>query len=578
MFRIIFIIPLIFISLSTPAHAECKFYEYRCKSESQSRVRASELESGEIVSTQDAAKSINQFEFVRLTERPAIGYSQVTYSMVDRGLNKYSDTVDNAQEIVSRSLLDWVKSIFRTRGKIFVVSIDVYADDAETQLLAHKPLIIVEHSDSYRSIIAQNDISLNGRLGYPRLSNRAHRVKLGVRFANTSDVSLDEVGNLLSAANALSKVVPTVGSLVDEATLIAFNSARSNLEAVLGKFESSTTMSRSLTMRHGEDQIVAFNYDFRAPNERNLPRVKLSVALSHQQSLLVDGGVTLPGDILNVEVHEKDDDVISLRKYIQTNDISADDVTELATASPDVAKICQQIREALSQRLTATDQTVALNAFVSEYQNQFRKNWTEGNTCFLPQDIALIGNLGLEYASIWKENQPGKIVQLSLEEQLRFVKGLSDALKVEVPGNIVGPVVDGVVSKIPENQEIVFVDKVGFLLGESFSMQASSLVRLLIQSEKRLERGFGCFSGDQFDVDKQPNVLGTLSMLDGKPIEFIFEFSASPTSRRKPELNRLIVQWPSGDRLLKYRDGTKERSRNGCAGGFKPWDIQMEAT
>jgi hypothetical protein len=570
-----FAIAILLASLISPsaASAKCAFFQFKCKQESLDLVNSEDLQSAEILSTSNATKSLNQFFFARLTEDPTIGYSYVEYSMVDSSTNLYSDKFDNAQEIVQRSLMDWIKSVFVTTDKIFVVSLDVYGDEAETQLLGHKPIIIVESSNGFRSVTELNDISLNGRLGYPRLSNRAHRIKLSVRYANTNDVTLDVVEDLLESASAFSKIVPSVGSLVDEVTLLAFKDAKNNLESILGKFEVSTKMSRTLTMRHAKGGIISFNYDFRAPNEADLPRVKLAVSLKHQESLLIDGGVTLPGDILNVLVHEKDDDTIRLRKFIQTSDISADDVAQLETAAPDVSEICQQIREALGKRLTAIDQTIALNAFVSEYESKFSKNWTTNNTCFRPGDIAIISKVpNLQPARIWQEAQPTDIIPLSRDEQTRLIRKFSTVFSQKIESGLREAVANGAVSDLPDDHEIFLVDEVNFLLGANFSIKASLLVKELIEAEIKLDRGLGCYSGDQFDTEKQPNVMGTLSMYKGKPIEILFQFSPSPSSRRRPELDRLILQYPTGDRLLSYRDGSAERSKDGCAGGFKPWD------
>lgn len=575
-------IAILLAALFSPnvASAGCAFFQFKCKQERLNAVNSEDVQSAEIISASNATKSLNQFFFTRLTETPTIGYSYVEYSMVDSSTNLYSDEFDNAQEIVQRSLMDWIKSVFVTTDKIFVVSLDVYGDEAETQLLGHKPIIIVESSNGFRSVTAQNDISLNGSLGYPRLSNRAHRIKLSIRYASTNDVTLDVVEDLLESASAFSKISPSVGSLVDEVTLLAFKDAKNSLESILGKFEVSTKMSRALTMRHAMGGVISFNYDFRAPNETKLPRVKLAVSLKHQESLLIDGGVTLPGDILNVLIHEKDDDTIALRKFIQTSDISADNVAQLETATPDVSEICQQIREALGRRLTAIDQTIALNAFVTEYQSKFSKNWTTNNTCFRPGDIKIISKVpNLQPAPLWQEAQPKDIIQLSRDEQTRLIRKFSTVFSQTISSGLSEAVVNGAVSDLPDDHEIFLVDDVNFLLGANFSIKASTLVKELIEAEIKLDRGLGCYSGDQFDTKQQPNVMGTLSMYKGKPIEILFQFSPSPSSRRRPELDRLILQYPTADRLLSYRDGVAERANNGCAGGFKPWDmVEAEVT
>ncbi len=525
-----------------------------------------------------ASYSYNQFTFFRLKERPNLGYTVVEFSMVDPEDNQFQERFANAPELIQRSLFDWVRSLFVTQGKVFIVSIDVYSDEAEKNLISHRPIFVARHDSSFRAEQVENILALNGTIGFPRLSDRPHRVKLTVRHAESSEFTSEDVEGLIELSRTVTQSVPKVSSLVEDSTLLALKEASQELLTLLGRFEVSTEMSRSLTLSHEENEIVGFKYDFFAPNEVNIPRVKLLVGLKHSPSLLTGGGASSSGDILSKSVHWSDQVAFTLSEYIRRHDLSSDDIATLSSPSPDIPKICSAIREALLDRFTARDTTIALNAFITQNANLFVESWNPN--CFIADDAVVLEESGFTRFSV-NQNDFDNSFQMSLSSQTRFVRLINLVLRKGVGEEDAAVISELANEQMASNSQITIKDDVGFFFGRSISgIQTSpgDLIKLVREAELDLGLTLRCYSGDMYDTTDQPNVLGTLTQIDEKAVEFLFEYAPGGFDPARPLLKRIVVRFPSRDQLFKYRDGTQERANAGCAGGFKPWLLQSEGT
>lgn len=523
-----------------------------------------------------ASYSFNQFTFSRLKERPSLGYTVVEFSMVDPEDNQFQDRFANAPDLVQRSLFDWVRSLFVTQGKVFVVSIDVFSDEAEKNLISHRPIFVARHDSSFRAEQVENVLALNGTIGFPRLSDRPHRVKLTVRHAESSEFTSEDVESLIELSRTVTQSVPKVSSLVEDTTLLALKEASQQLLALLGRFEVSTEMSRSLTLSHEENEIVGFKYDFFAPNELNIPRVKLLVGLRYSPSLLTGGGASSSGDILSKNVHWSEQTVFTLSEFIRRHDVSSDDIATLSGSSPDIPKVCSAIREALLDRFTARDTTIALNAFIIQNSNLFGKSWDPN--CFIADDAVALQESGITRFSV-NQSDFEKNFQMSLSSQTRYVRLVNLVLREGVSEEDASVISELAEEQMSPNSQITIRDDVGFFFGRPISGIRTSpgeLIKLVREAELDVDLTLRCYSGDMYDTSDQPNVLGTLTQLDDKPVEFLFEYASGGFDPVRPLLSRIVIRFPSRDQLSKYRNGTPERASSGCAGGFKPWLLLSE--
>lgn len=547
-----------------------------CKTQRDAPVKSGDLSENGLKSQKQAAQSINAFRFDILKKVPNLGYSRVTYSMIDKDNNTYADAHDNAADIVDRSILAWLSAIFVTKEKSFMLSLDVYSDEDGKNLIAMKPLYVATYKDGFRSVTAVNDLDLNGSLGFPRLSNEIHKVKLTVRHADSNTVNLQVLESVLKAASGFGGIIPGVRSLLDEDTLVSFRAKKDDVEEVLGKFEVSTTMTRAITMQYVDKGVVAFDYDLSAPKSKGIPPVKLRVELRHQDSLLTEGGSFEAGDILTSQIHTRDNESKSLRRYIEEDDRSNDEIISLKSdAKPEVPKICREIKTALEGKLTATDIVIGLNAFVTRYADLFGKNWD--SNCFQPPDIKILqSKKQITITSLWLDEQPDAPYQLSLDEQLRMVRLFNKVLTRDNDAEDANDHADTASALLAATERVLLEDEVGLLFGDgrpdTYAMSPDSLA-LRLSTTKRLKPGLGCYSGDIFDTDLQPNVMGTLTMLDDQPVQVLFEFEPAPANRKFPQLQRLLISYPDQDLLDRYKSGHPSRATKGCGSGFNTWTL-----
>lgn len=565
------------ISMASSASAAgCGFLGLgKCKSIRGEAVAAADFSENALVQKPTIASySYNEFQFLELADEAALGYTGVEFSFRDKSLSKYSDRFQNATQIADRSLLDWLKSIFNTTEKTFIISIDVYEDGTESKLLAHRPIYIARYTDSLKSIKSESLITIEDEIGFFRPSDESTFVKLNVRYANSSDVSLQQIDELLDVVGEVAESVPSVSGLVAEGTLLTLQAKIGELNNLLGRFEVATEMSRGMQLKQEKGAPFGFVYDFFAPNEPT-PRVKLYVGLKYRSSLLIAGGTTNTFDILRKQVHLSDTQSQSVRLFIETSPRSADAIRSLYTPSPNIRSVCRKVKEALSEKLIGDDVLVAFNSYVTENSDLFEKGWDA--RCFTTQNREVLKNLEFQAFDPEKifseEREP---LEMSLDDQLRAVSIVNSVIRSSLGKEDVKLQGENLALRLFDDRAIEIVDEVGMLAGVKITIQAKpeDLVSLFSSSEIPFERSLQCFSGKIRDEEYGLNTVGALTLAEGKPVEVLFEYEDSPVSPKSAILERVTIRDVSNEDLLKYRDAHPDRTEKGCGRlSFKPWEL-----
>lgn len=523
-----------------------------------------------------ASRAYDKYSEFKLSKDHALGYSWVKFSLLDKDggdVRSFERQPTTAQKIVDRSLLDWLKNIFRESKDTVLVSIDV--SDKEGSLLGSRPLYAATYSDGFHSILSENDISLEGTIGFPRKSNEVHVVKLTVRYANSDEVSLEKLNTIIEAAGDLSEYLPdsTLGWM-NEITLSAYDSAANKLEGLLGEFTSETKLSSEIEMSHKDGDIIGFKYYFKAEGERLLSSVVVWVSLEHVDSIFKHETLDSFENIMNVNVHLQGESETRLRQYIEGHDASRAAVDSLSQESVNIVGVCDAIRDVLSRRFNARDTALALNAYIGHERAKFEKHFRY--SCFRADELKILDDENAPETGIVPVGV-GVPVHLSYSQQVEVAKLLSEAGSKKLANDLRDAKVETfeVRTNASDNQFILINDEVGLLYGTPRKLQLlpRDLYLDLAKITTKFEKSLGCYSGDFLDTPEQPNVFGALTVFKKRPLEILIEFHAEQENPKTPTIERVSFSQPSPERLLRYRDGKASRKTSGCAGGFAPWDI-----
>lgn len=526
-----------------------------------------------------ANKALQKYNEFKLTEGKPLGYSWVEFSFLDndgKAVHPLQNNAIGAQSIVDRSLIDWIKNLFRSSRDSVLVSLDVY--DSSGGLIASKPLYAATYSDEFHAVTSSNDIELLGKVGFPRQSNTEQIIKLNIRYAESDVVSLDKLTTIIESAAKLTNLLPggAVGWL-DEVTLASYKSAASSLDNLLGEFTSTTTLSTTVPFVYKKDNIVGFKYYFKASGESLLSSVALWVKLKYAESILDYEGRSEPNQILNVQVHLKDKSSTDLLTYIESADLTRDLIDlALGGGNFDMLQLCGSIRDVLSRRFNKRDTALALSAYFQRRWYRLKDKYDRA--CFYQDEAKII-----EVAGVAMPEPPEEKVEptpLTFTQQERVIKLLSKAAANDISAELESATeLFELRTNADEEQFILVNDNAGFLYPNPRTVQlkARDLYGDIARVTKKLDRGLGCYSGDFLDTKDQPNAFGSLSLLDGRPIEILVEFYPQQQDAERPRLQRISFSYPTKARLVRYRDGTATRATKGCAGSFFPWDIDYES-
>jgi len=556
----------LFISIDSNANEYCPL----CSVYSEDAKPQSDFQDKPyIADPANAAANYNLFKFKKSEKDLNLGYSVLRYSFVDKDLLTFKDPPALTKKFLDRSLWAWVKSIFVSTNRIYLVSIDAYKDSGGSQLLATKPLFYVTETESFTALEDTDSLDLDGEIGFPVKSDEPIYVKLKIRHSVANSVTLDNIKALFSTAAQLATLASGLSSTVELPTWVSYNEKIKAAESILAKFTTSKELSRSAMLRQRKDDLVGFVYDFKGPGV-DYGRFKLDVSLDYRPTLLAQQGTSIVSlDILAKQVYFKSG-FESVRNYIEAHDISKPLVNSLSADKPAVANICSGIKTALSERLIAADASLALNAYIDNNVGPFKKNWDVD--CFRSDDRTVLKKYN--YALALPDNAAPGAKPKAKEPQ-------------EVPISALEPVIQniGVVIQSKHDDEvkhaanlalkdrqgssrIQFIDSgpLALVAAGKDDVSMSTLVQFL--RNLKASRTLLCYVGSNlYDKDGDKNNIGSLTTIGNKTVEFRFKFEPAPENADKPKLVELELSLPSAETLKIYRQSFP----SGC-NGFTPWE------
>jgi hypothetical protein len=565
------------LSLSVDvADASCKNRNYNCTTTKKvEKVEPSEIQSTDVKNKAVAARSKSNERVIYQNSPSRPGYVKLHYEFVgfDGSPLTYSDQ-DLKKSHMDRSIKDWLISLFQKTDRIYIVSLDLKQGD---KTIAHQPIYTVRNNGSFFDIISQEDLKLSGAVGYWMRSTEPVTAQVNVHYTDSNEYSPEQLAAIVKKGLAVGAKFATVSSLVNQATLAAYDTVISDISSELKfKFKRSDDMSRSHQLKSEEGGRVGYHFDFFAPGEGDISeRFVLKLELKHRESLLNKDGETAALDILSRRLHKEGDSTTDVATFIETHDISKAAVDTLTQAEPDVWNICKRIKEALRERLVARDISIALNAFVSARDNDFNKAWNPN--CFSGDDLKHIASADIVPAL--GTLGAGKKVQLTFNEQKNLARKYYSRFMEEQTSSEARDLLKELFVEKFGNQYNYYIDaQVPILDGEIFSGEGKLNFLAAILKGLKLKRKLSCFSGDMYDSknpDGPKNIFGSLSENDGQVLEILLGFEEAPFDRKKVVAQRITIKPATQDVLVRYRDAHKDRAKKGCDGGWKPWEVKV---
>lgn len=549
---------------------------YNCSFERAPPVDSADVAADTIRDGDYAATSLNQFQFTRAVEDRALGYSIVSYSFIDAATNTYADKMARSgrTDLVSGSIMDWVRNIFFTTDRLYLVSLELYADEAETDLIAYRNLIAVGEQDSLFESNLIDARQLEGYLGYFRKSDETVRVALTIRSAERNELTLDNLAALGELAGRLAATVttgPGLSSLIDSGRIQTAAIERKELSELLEtNFPREQTITRSATLENARGKITGFVYDFRAASFDYSDRVRLAVQLESTDSLLLRNGATNHNDILSKGIHVTDKSTRPLDEYISSLYVAI--IEDVSKETIDAESICTDLDRALDDRFISTDLSVARNAFMMRYRSKFAAQWSD--SCMLGSERKFLEDHGIEVITPDDAPKPlgDSIVTYEVQKDIADIVG--GLMRARYDADTSGLTLSSFVRAIGGAPNVQVVDTAG-VLGlpaglERLSVSLRDLGFLLLHAE--LPTLPACYDGDSYETSANKNVIAALVPdMDNRILEIIIELDPRPADPARPSITGLEVRVPDGAVLERYAS-VEDRKTKGCNNGaFNPF-------
>ena len=346
------------------------------------------------------ASSLNWFRFYQNDEDQALagGYVRVEYSFVDKDNTHHVDSLDprEAKETIEGSIVNWLRHIFINENKAYVVSLEQYSSDNETELIGFHNLIVLTSSETLTSDVSYNYQSLFGSIGnFSPNRVGGTRVVLKVRSAEDNNLTFENIERLFDIVAQIRELTDLTKGLVgtvDENQVRNLEEKRASLLDLLEtEFDNEDVVKRALTLSLEEDGYRGFKYDFLARTFPSAHRIQLMVNLRHLDTLALANG-TGSGDVLGQQTQFRGA-TIPISQFIITE--SPDIRVDMANETISGGKICADLKRDLGGRFTHLDTVAILNAFLTENSYAFEGR-DRVSTCFNQEDINWLTSNGVE--------------------------------------------------------------------------------------------------------------------------------------------------------------------------------------
>lgn len=173
---------------------------------------------------------------------------------------------------------------------------------------------------------------------------------------------------------------------------------------------------------------------------------------------------------------------------------------------------------------------------------------------------------------------PTDIIELTYVAQQALPEKVTAWLRGGLAPQFADDVSGQVTDKMAENVSVLDADGLFFgVAGVKVEVSPSNLVRLLLATEREFLRGhgFGCYDGNIYDYEEFGNDFGSLAVINGRTVEFIWRYREEAASTSDAVLEELVIRTLNSDALSKYLPRDSKRV---CGGqnGFNPWSYQPE--
>ncbi|TDL85419.1 hypothetical protein [Meridianimarinicoccus aquatilis] len=563
---------------------------------SKSTIQAYERLQGD-VSVRDAGlatRNLTEFSLAEVEKTPKLGYSTLRYRLLEQsGVNAVQLSRKEAN-FAERSLLDWMKRIFVAENSTYLVSVDVYVPDqteADGQrLVAHTPIFSVINGESFKTSNNEVDINYNGQIGFPRKSDEKLSVEINVRQAKSTTVTTEELKKLFGLAQAVAEPFANassggVASLVDGTLTTSVDGLLDQIDTFLGEFEAKSDLSQQFQLSKIGGEYDSALFDFFAPGivykdplaGVKAGRIKLKVYLDYQESLLAADKSYAFGDIVAKKIHFSGTTLYSLNNFLVNHLESRDQWGARYNPDRDLGALCRSMGAALRSKLIARDVYVATSALVATERAAFQSGW-DATDCYGADGFTFMAE-GYKMVDPTRAAQaPVTKTELSFEAQ----KALPEKLTTWLRGGLASEFADDVSGQVADKmaEEVSVLDADGLFFGSpgvKVEVAPGSLIRLLLAKDRGFlnGHGFGCYNGNLYDYEEFGNDFGSLAVVNGRTMEFIWRYREEAASTSDAWLEELVVRELDSDTLSKYN---LKSSGEVCGGknGFNPWSYQAE--
>lgn len=522
------------------------------------------------------------------------GYARLKFDLVE-GANA-DLSVKRVKNFGERSFIDWLTRLVKSQKGTYLLSVSVYGDVDPTPgersgLIGFQPIFSYTTSDSLKEIATGVKFDLRtDSLAFPVSCDEQtgeFDVEVALHKSLSDDITTENIQKLFSAASDFASAVSSGASLVDATVVSTANGALQKIEDVLlGEFTTIQSVSIRENISLKQDGIKSVEYDLLAPHSPG-GRFKVQLRAEYESSLLLSGGnnkINRSGDIVAKSIYFSNGEYKTLSEYIQAHPRSADDWDRLSDPSSKLLPICEEFQKALDGRLRQLDQTIAINALANRNMSKFVDRWDPACLGAEGNDLNYLRTNGVTIMGETSEKIPD-LHQQSIDLMSPIIEVLSGAIKTQSSEPTVVSVFERSLDRESNSEQITFVDETLSLVpfaGNGIQVRPSALLKIFVSEHNKFLKhsqrnssgiyGIGCYKPNPIvepEVDLV-NQVGSLTVVNGKPLEMVWYFEERPIDRSSAVLRRLVVRNLTDDAAKKYSDG---RLEVGCGDyGFKPWE------
>lgn len=306
-------------------------------------------------------------------------------------------------------------------------------------------------------------------------------------------------------------------------------------------------------------------------------RIKLKVHLDYQESLLAGGKDYAFGDIVAKKIHFSGTTLYSLDNFLVNHLASRQLWGGRYDSGRDLGALCRGISTALRTKLIARDVYVATSSLVATERAAFKSGW-DATECYGADGFTFMAE-GYKTVDPTKAVQaPTAKIELSFAAQQVLPEMMTQWLKAGASPVLADALTANVSDKMAAKVSVLDAEGLFFGVPDlKVDVAPGNLARLLLAKDRGIleGHGFGCYNGNIYDYKEFGNDFGSLAVINGQTVEFIWRYREKAASATDAVLEELVVRLPDNDTLAKYKP---KSSTAVCGGsnGFNPWDYQAE--